>query len=85
MKTSLRQQVDLVNEILKEKSKPLQVKLVRQFLMDNGYEEVKECKHLTVIRRTGRCASGACNARVMQPIVFDSDEAVQTLREELQR
>jgi hypothetical protein len=83
MKTTLRQQVELVNEILKEPSKPRQVKLVRAFLVDNGYEDIGECKHYTVIRRTGRCAVSSCNAQVAEPLVLDSDEAIETLRERL--
>lgn len=81
MKTNLAQQLALINALEKEPSKPLRVKMLRDFLHDNGYEETRDCKHYTINRLTGNCAS--CTARVQQPMPFDSDEALSALKARL--
>lgn len=80
MKTSLTQHRDLVKEI--QKVNLIQgIKLLRDFLKDNGYEGDGPCKHYAILRTTGRCMN--CKAEVTEPIVIGSDEALEALRERL--
>ena len=62
MKTRLKQQINLVDNIRAEPSRVIAVKMLRNFLEDNGYEEPYKCSHYTVVRETGRCYS--CGKRV---------------------
>lgn len=80
MKTTLRQQRNLVDEI-QCSTQTIGIKLLRIFLKDNGYEGSEECKHYTVVRTTGNCVS--CTEHVMEPIIIGSDESIAVLREKL--
>lgn len=83
MKTNLKQQVALINAIAEEPSKVERVKLLRAFLNDYGYENIEDCKHYMLVRRTGRCST--CGVPVAEPVMMGSEEALQTLRETLAR
>lgn len=81
MKTNLKQQLELTNALVAEPSKPTRVRMLREWLKDNGYETIAECKHYSVNRMTGNCTN--CSTHVMQPIVFDSEESLEALRSRL--
>lgn len=82
MKTQLAQQTSLVRQI-QESSLPQGVRLLRDWLKDNGYEGEQDCKHYAIIRSTGKCMN--CPAIVAEPMVLDSDETIATLRARLGR
>lgn len=80
MKTTLRQHRELVEEI--QSSTLIHgVKLLRDWLKDNGYEGEAECKHYAIIRTTGKCMN--CPTIVAEPIIIGSDEAIDALRKRL--
>lgn len=81
MKTTLKQQLELVNALEHEPSKPLRIKLLRAFLTDHGYEDMADCKHHTIIRITGRCST--CGVPVADPMPSGSSESVLALRDRL--
>lgn len=81
MKTSLKQQLELINAIEKEPSKPSRILLLRKFLDENGYEDKRDCTHAMIMRISGRCAS--CGTVVMEAQPRGSEEAVQALRDRL--
>lgn len=80
MKTGLVQQKQLVEEI-QAVNLITGVKKLREFLKDNGYEDAGDCKHYAVIRTTGKCMN--CPTIITEPIITDSDEALETLRARL--
>lgn len=80
MKTTLRQQKDLV-EIIQTSSMIVGVKTLREFLKNNGYEDPGDCKHYAIVRITGKCMN--CGTVVAEPIVLGSEESLQALRERL--
>jgi hypothetical protein len=81
VKTTLKQQLDLVNAMNAEVTKPGQVRLLRAFLNDHGYEKVEDCKHHTIVRVTGKCTT--CGVPVVEPMPTDSDESLFALRDRL--
>lgn len=81
MKTTLKQQLELINAINAEPVKPRQIKLLRGFLNDHGYEKVEDCKHHTIVRITGKCTT--CGVPVADPMPSGSDETIAVLRERL--
>lgn len=80
-KTTLKQKKDLVEAIQKEPKLVSAIVLLRDWLAENGYEDAKDCKHYAVIRTTGKCMN--CPTIVMEPIITDSDEALEALRKRL--
>jgi hypothetical protein len=55
MKTSLRQQREIVQAIKDEPNYVRGVKMLREWLGNNGYEGSQDCQHYAVIRSTGKC------------------------------
>lgn len=80
MKTTLRQQKELIEDI-QMGSLISGVKKLREWLGDNGYEGEKDCKHYAIVRTTGKCMN--CPAIVAEPITIGSDEAIEALRARL--
>lgn len=80
MKTSLADHKRIVEEIQKVDLVP-GINLLRAWLNDNGYEGESECKHYGILRTTGKCMR--CRKQVAEPLVLDSDEALEALRERL--
>lgn len=64
MKTSLKQQKDIVEAIKAEPNKVRGIKLLREWLGQNGYEAPQDCTHYAVVRYTGKCM--ACGVVVEQ-------------------
>ena len=56
-KSNLRQQKLLVEAIQKEPRVVMSVKLLRDFLIDCGYENPYMCRHFLIERISGRCSS----------------------------
>lgn len=81
MKTTLKQQRDLTRAITAETGPAAKIMLLRRFLRDNGYEELHQCKHITLERVTGKCTS--CGRLIGKPITYDSDEQLEALRAKL--
>lgn len=80
-KTNLRQKKDIVEAIKKEPSLVSAIRLLRDWLNENGYEGEEECKHYAILRSTGKCMT--CPAIVAEPLVLDSDDALMALRARL--
>lgn len=80
MKTSLRQQKELIEDI--QMGSLIQgVKKLRDWLNDNGYEGSEECKHYAILRTSGKCMN--CGEAVADPIIIGSEESLEALRERL--
>ena len=62
MKTSLRQQISLVDEIRTAPTRMTATKIFREWLGNNGYEEPYYCQHYSIVRTTGCCTS--CGKKV---------------------
>lgn len=80
MKTTLRQQKELVEDI-QMGTLITGVKKLREWLKDNGYEGSEDCKHYAILRSTGKCMN--CAALVTKPIILSSDDAIEALRDRL--
>lgn len=84
MKTSLRQQLELVRELQKIGNSPSAVKFLRKWLHDHGYDVVPiHCRHYTIRRITGMCTD--CGEKVADaaPNINGSEEALEALSETL--
>lgn len=80
-KTNLRQKKHIVEAIQKEPSLVQAIRLLRDWLQDNGYEGSGECKHYSIVRTTGKCMN--CPTIVAAPILLGSDEVIGALRQKL--
>jgi hypothetical protein len=80
MKTSMVQQKRLIEEI-QSSTLVVGIRLLRDWLKDNGYEGSEDCKHYAILRSTGKCMN--CAALVTEPIILNSDDAIEALRDRL--
>lgn len=81
-KSTLIQQKHLVEEIRdRYKSPKFAVQMLVHWLLVMEYEDSRDCDHILIARKTGKC--NTCDTKVMEPIIIGSDEALAALREKL--
>ena len=72
MKTTLSDHKQFIEELDKEPNKIRRIVMLREWLEAHGYEDIANCKHHTLTRKTGRCSS--CGVQVSEPVLLDDNE-----------
>lgn len=67
-KTTIASKKRVVEAIREEPRLLVAIKMLQDWLKENGYEGEDECPHLSIMRTSGRCA--ACRKPVMDPIIL---------------